>query len=296
MAGLTHAAAYSPRHADVAPTAVRLTARSIEKPWGRTDLAPWAEHPGGRAIGEIAYDAPGERELLIKALFTAERLSVQVHPDDAQARRLGLPRGKDEAWVVLAAERDAAIGLGLTETMDNATLAAAARDGSIEGKLAWHACRAGDVFFAPAGTIHAIGAGIVLIEVQQNLDLTYRLFDYGRDRELHVEAAVAAADARPWHAAQEARALGGGRHSLVEGPSFVLERWRGEGLMRLAPPRDRPVWLTIVAGNGAVNGEACGAGEVWLADATCEWRFQGTAEVLLAYPGAGIAPGAWTHA
>ncbi len=275
--------------------AIRLTAQAAEKPWGRRDLAPWSSAPVAAPVGEMIYAPPGgdDAELLVKLLFTGARLSVQVHPDAATARAAGHRRGKDEAWLILAAAPDAVIGLGLRERLTPDALAAAARDGSIEGLLDWRPCRAGDMLFAPAGTIHAIGAGITLIEVQQNLDLTYRLFDYGRARALHVDAAVAVADAAPWQAAPGPRPLGDGRTAMVEGPSFVIERVRAGGQARLQPVAGRPVTLVIIEGNGRIDGQRCAGGEVWCVEAGCEVAFDRPGDMLVTYPGAGIAAGLW---
>ncbi len=184
-----------------APGPQRLQPQAHAKAWGRRGVSPWGLGLTGAAltIGEIHHAQPGhdDPELLVKTLFTGERLSIQVHPDCVAAARLGLKRGKDEAWVVLAAEPGAVIGLGLAEAMDADTLRAAAIDGSIVERLLWHACAPGDVFFTPAGTIHAIGAGVTLFEVQQNNDITWRLYDYGRNRGLHL-------DTGPWNAATDA--------------------------------------------------------------------------------------------
>ena len=275
--------------------ATKLTAHVAPKPWGRRDLVPWSDLVCDVPVGEMIYDPPGgdTAELLVKALFTGERLSIQVHPDDAAARAAGHRRGKDEAWLVLAAEPGATIGIGLKRPLGPAALAAAACDGSIEALLDWKPCRAGDMFFAPAGTIHAIGGGITLIEVQQNLDLTYRLFDYGRPRELHLDAAVAVADAAPWQCGRAPRPLGDGRAALVEGPSFVVERVRCNGTGMLQPLPGRPVTMIILTGQGRLDGARCGGGEVWVADAGCDVSFDTAADVLLAYPGAAVAPGLW---
>ncbi|TRW18080.1 class I mannose-6-phosphate isomerase [Glacieibacterium frigidum] len=275
--------------------ATKLNPKAVAKPWGRRDLAPWSALRG-TAIGELIYDGGAEAPLLLKTLFTAERLSVQVHPDDATAQAMGLPRGKDEAWIILAAEPGATIALGLRTAVSRDELAAAACDGSIEALLDWRPVQAGDVFFSPAGTIHAIGAGLTLVEVQQNLDLTYRLFDYGRDRSLHVGDGVAAAQPGPWHWQHVSRSLGEGRRSLVEGPSFVIERVATNGRATLNPPAGRATWLAIIGGAGRIDGAPCRAGEVWLAETGTDIEFDGDGDVLLAYPGAGIAPGLWAAA
>ncbi|MGJ8537122.1 MAG: class I mannose-6-phosphate isomerase, partial [Parasphingopyxis sp.] len=185
-------------------TAVRLTTRTIEKVWGRHRLGLGFDDvpPGGEPVGEIWFETPdgSAPELLVKYLFTSAKLSVQVHPDDEQARASGHARGKEECWLILDAEPEATIGIGLTETIDSTALRAAALDGSIEGLLDWKPVASGDFFYLTAGTIHAIGAGVTLLEVQQNIDLTYRLYDYGRPRALHLDDAVDVAVRSPWSA------------------------------------------------------------------------------------------------
>jgi mannose-6-phosphate isomerase len=248
--------------------AIRLIPRRIEKPWGRHILWPGFDDPEPEApsIGEIAFDGGDDPELLIKYLFTSEKLSIQVHPDDAAAQASGYPRGKDEAWVVLAAEPDSTIGLGLTHSVSTDALCAAALDGSIETLLVWKPVRAGDVIYSPAGTIHAIGAGITLIEVQQNLDLTYRLYDYGRPRELHLDAGVAVSHPQPFVIANGAREEATGREILAEGGKFTLERWTWHGERTLRLPSGIKGWLIPVTGSGLINGEAWKAGECWLVE------------------------------
>lgn len=277
-------------------TATKLMPSAVRKPWGRRDLSPWHAAPAPVPVGEMVYDGGGDSPLLIKALFTAERLSVQVHPDDAAAQALGLPRGKDEAWIILAAEPGATIGLGLRRSVSHDELSVAAQDGSIEDLVDWRPASPGDVFYAPAGTIHAIGAGLTLIEVQQNLDLTYRLFDYGRPRALHLGNGLAVAAREPWQPQAATRALAPGRHVLVEGPSFVVERVISNGCGWVDPAPGRSTWLAILAGNGRIGGAACSAGEVWLVDARSTVDFDGEGEMLLAYPGSDIGPGVWAAA
>lgn len=273
--------------------ATKLTARAAEKPWGRRDLSPWSALAPAVPVGEMIYTPPGgdDTELLIKALFTDARLSVQVHPTADVARAAGHRRGKDEAWIILSAEAGAEIGLGLNRQLTPGALAAAAADGSIADLLVWHPVSPGDVLFAPAGTIHAIGAGITLIEIQQNLDLTYRLFDYGRARPLQLDAAVAVADAAPWQRPPAPRHIVDGRVALVEGDSFVIERVRLHGRVRLQPQAGRPLTVVLLSGRGHVGGQRCGGGEVWQVEAGCDIGFDAPGELLLAYPGAGIAPG-----
>jgi mannose-6-phosphate isomerase len=187
-----HEEAQLTERATAHPQSVPLETRMIEKPWGRTRLpAPFTN--GGRGkIGEIWFEHPDRDDLplLVKYIFTSEKLSIQVHPDDAQARKRGFQNGKTECWYVLEAEPDSRLGLGLKSELSSADIRSAALDGSIEELMDWKPVRAGDCILVPAGTIHAIGAGIALLEFQQNIDLTYRLYDYGRPRELHLDDAV----------------------------------------------------------------------------------------------------------
>ena len=158
----------------------------VRKPWGVSDLHPWSSIDGsGDAVGELWFQRADKNApipaLLLKLLFTSEPLSIQVHPDDAFARSIGLPNGKTEAWYILSAAPDARVGVGLKRRLTPQELRAAITDGSIADLVQWRPVAKGDIIFIPAGTIHAIGAGIVLAEIQQRSDATFRLFDYGRD-------------------------------------------------------------------------------------------------------------------
>lgn len=269
--------------------AISLKTRRVEKPWGRMHLWPGFADPaaGSSPIGEIWFEAPAGMadDLLVKYLFTSERLSVQVHPDDVRARAAGFRSGKDEAWVVLAAEPDATIALGTHAPVAGDRLRAAAIDGSIEQLLDWKPVKAGDVFYSPAGTVHAIGAGITLIEVQQNVDLTYRLYDYGRPRELHLEAGVAVADARPFVAPAAPGMIAPGRDILVEGPKFVLERRRG-GDHDLALAGRQVAWLVPIVGHGQADGVHWQAGDCLMLSQHCRITASSEADLLIAYSGA----------
>jgi len=192
----------------------------IPKPWGSPDLLPWsgAGDPGV-PIGELWFQrgdkqAP-EPALLLKLLFTEEALSIQVHPDDAAAHAMGLPRGKTEAWYILSAAPGATVGIGLKTTVATEQLRAAVADGSIAELVAWHKPVAGDVIAVAAGTVHAIGAGLVLAEIQQRSDTTFRLFDHGRARELHIEQGVAVAHGGPAQRTEPVRRLSDVRTVLV---------------------------------------------------------------------------------
>ncbi|MDG2535028.1 class I mannose-6-phosphate isomerase [Sphingomonas sp. HITSZ_GF] len=269
-------------------TATLLATHRVEKPWGRHTLWPGFADPapGGEPVGEIWFQTPGNDspDLLIKYLFTSEKLSVQVHPDDAQARAAGYPRGKDECWVVLAAEPDATIGLGTIRPVPSDELRTASLDGSVEHLLDWKPVKAGDFIYSPARTVHAIGAGVTVIEIQQNVDLTYRLYDYGRPRELHLEEAVAAADAKPFEPAPAPANQSNERKILVEGPKFVVERLPG-GHHRIELPEGTPGWFVPVTGRGVADGVPWQAGECLLLDGMCEIEAEMGSDLLFAYPG-----------
>jgi mannose-6-phosphate isomerase len=267
----------------------RLIRRHVERIWGVRDLPPGfaPPEPAQEPIGEIWFEDPAgaPQDLLVKYLFTTERLSVQVHPGDIEAQAIGHRSGKDEAWYILSAEPGAVIGLGLTRAVSTVELRAAALDGGIEHLLDWRPVRAGETFYSPAGTIHAIGGGLALIEIQQNLDLTYRLYDYGRPRELHVEAALAVARPGPWSPPFAPVAHGRGREILAAGASFVLERWTGGGRVR------GDMLIVPIATAGAIDGASLEAGQVW-------WVEGGAAiespDALVAYAGGGVRDDALT--
>ena len=245
---------------------IRLTPSLREKVWGKTRLEPWfpdAERPVGEAwylTSGAGGLATGDLPLLVKLIFTSERLSVQVHPEDGEAG----PRGKTEMWHILDAEPGAAIALGFRRPITRQRLLEAARTGEIEQLINWIPVSAGETYFTPAHTVHAIGGGIVLCEIQQNSDVTYRLWDYGRPRPLHVEEAVAIADLGVHPGAARAKPISEGCDELVRCRHFVTE------LVRLAPeiphtptPEQCQIWI-CVAGRGAIEGEPFQPGEAWL--------------------------------
>jgi mannose-6-phosphate isomerase len=244
-----------------------LPTRMVAKPWGKDVLPAPFVAPKGERIGEVWFEPPPELPgLLVKYIFTSEKLSVQVHPSDAQTLAAGLgEQGKEECWLVIDAEPGAALGIGFRETLDHAAMRAAARDCSIEDLLEWHPVQPGDFFHIPANTVHAIGAGVSLIEVQQNSDITYRLYDYGRPRELHLDAGIAVAHGAPHPAELRRRLPQGGAETLVEGPLFRLDRLAGtpsdevaarySGKPLLAIPLDGPVSIageTVAPGGCAL--------------------------------------------
>lgn len=193
--------------------------------WGYRDLRPWYDHVAtGNPIGEVwltgdeclvatgphagkklsqmfhefhefllgAGAQSPDSPLLIKVLFAHEKLSVQVHPDDKMAQKYGDPRGKTECWYALAAEPEARVALGIRPGVTLEQIKAGIHDGTLEESLNVFTVAAGDLIFVDAGTVHAIWPGSILLETQQNCDLTYRMYDYGRPRELHIDKSLEA--------------------------------------------------------------------------------------------------------
>ena len=247
-----------------------LTPHLAERVWGGSLLGDgigeaWdlSVHPNGhssvasgpdkgRTLAEVVAERPddfgGGIDLLAKRLDCAANLSVQVHP------RTGDP--KTEAWVVLDAEPGAGVYLGFAGRPDEARVRAAALDGTLGELMAFHELAVGDAVFVPAGTVHAIGAGLVLFELQQSSDTTYRLFDWGRTgRELHLDDGLGCADLAPPPEPQVPSILDDGSERLVECPFFHIDRL-GEGLA-VADPGGR--WVAVLATSGAAR-----AGDVTL--------------------------------
>jgi mannose-6-phosphate isomerase len=228
----------------------RLTPSLRPKVWGRKRLSPWfpdADEP----IGEVWYEANCELPLLVKLLFTSERLSIQVHPDDGEDG----PRGKTEMWHILEAEPGAQIALGFREPITRERMIEAAQTGEIERLVRWFPVHPGETYVTPAHTVHAIGAGIVLCEIQQNSDVTYRLYDYGRPRELHLAQAAAVADlgVHPGRTLDEE----------VRTKHFVTSLVEIKASDELRTECDEcDLWI-VLEGEGTIDGEPYRAGEVW---------------------------------
>ena len=199
----------------------KLATRVVAKPWGRCGIDPLFGVPDDVQVGEIWFEPPEDRPLdvMAKYLFTTERLSIQVHPDDSTARQRGYPRGKDECWIVLDVAEDAELGIGTVRDASRAEVIDAARDGTIVDLLDWRRPSKGDFIYNPAGTIHALGPGLTVLEIQQAVDLTYRLYDYGRPRELHLDESSDVVEARP-HAHPLDGSVGNSSRILVDGPHF----------------------------------------------------------------------------
>lgn len=230
--------------------ATKLGTSFHAKVWGSPHTAPW--FPNFDATGLAATDKLGEvwftsdppPPLLIKFIFTTERLSVQVHP--------GGVSGKTEMWHILRADPGASIGAGFIEELSPERLRESSLSGEIEHLLKWWPAKPGDTYFIPAGTVHAIGGGVALCEIQQYSDVTYRLYDYGRPRELHLEQGLPISHLGPHP----------GPQSLpVCCEYFETDRVSVSG--RATVEGDLAV---IVSGHGTIAGQACMLGETWRLD------------------------------
>lgn len=261
----------------------RLKPWFSERVWGKRDLRPWYESTGtdelvgeawltgpdsvvetgelaGRPLGLVAEEfgeellgvaGGGEFPLLVKILFPNDKLSVQVHPDDRQAQAMGQPRGKTECWYVLEAEPGAAVALGLKAGSSTASVEAAISDGTLEELLVQVPVVKGDMVFVDAGTVHAIGPGVVLLETQQTSDTTFRMFDYGRPRELHVKQGLAVTKFKT-RAGKVAPRPMDGFVRLIEEQYFTVDRFDLEEMEEIRLPVIGPVCLVGLAGTVAV--------------------------------------------
>ena len=261
---------------------MKLAKHLVEKPWGRTDVPAEFGTLSGLRVGEIWYGAETEAPLpiLVKWLFTSQRLSIQVHPNDAQAQARGMTSGKEECWYVVDAEPGAVIGIGTKRPLTSEELYAASLSGEIEGLMDWKKVAAGDYFYIPAGTVHAIGAGITLVEVQQYADITYRLYDYGRDRELHLDDGVEVSSAIPYMDARSGRASLGTQ--LFDGPHFQL--WYVSDIEDVvALPHSGNIWITPLSGHIETDGDVAAKGDCIVVFGKAKVTFSSDAAALVAF-------------
>jgi mannose-6-phosphate isomerase len=211
---------------------------------------------GERVVGETA-PYKDRFPLLTKFLFPREKLSVQVHPDDAGAARLGLPNGKTECWYVMRSLPGATVGVGLKPGTSPEQFVKTVQDGgAAEDLLQWLDARPGEMFYIGGGTVHAIGPNSILIETQQNSDTTFRLYDYGRPRQLHIEQGLSAMSRNPV-AGRVRRMSGAGHDVLVASPCFVVERYKASS--ELTIDSDGAAAQVLVAAEGSAAVECDGA-------------------------------------
>lgn len=272
--------------------AEQASAQLVCKPWGSTNLRPWSnvEHDGV-PIGELWFqrtdkNAP-DPALLLKLLFTTQPLSIQVHPNDAFAQSIGLANGKTEAWYILSAAPHAEVAIGLKRLIASTELRAAIADGSVVDMVQWRPVQRGDVYSVSAGTVHAIGAGIVLVEIQQRSDATFRIFDYERQRDLHVENAVAVADLGPAEEQSPPEELSDSRTALIASQYFVLEKISLPPGSRWALHARRETWMLVLEGGGRIGITDVSMGDVMFVEAERVDIQVGPdgLDGLLAYPG-----------
>jgi len=241
-----------------------LTPSLREKIWGATETSPWFPRSGLR-IGEVWFLS--EREplpILVKFIFTSDKLSVQVHPDDAYGQAHENSPGKTEMWHVLRAEPGAAIAVGLQREISREALREAAVSGEIESLLNWIPVQPGDTIFVPARTIHAIGAGIALCEIQQQSDVTYRIYDYGRARELHLDRGIEVASLSTHPGKSVPSPLAQGEWRLAACPYFVTDLIELASPRRFSPAGRRSQILTVLEGSGNLGSSPFGPGQAWL--------------------------------
>jgi mannose-6-phosphate isomerase len=240
----------------------RLDIDVHDKIWGTPDTEPWYRNPEHREVGEIWFRASDAVRILVKLLFTSDKLSIQVHPQDAYAREHHDSAGKTEMWHILRAKPDAKIALGVKEPLSRERLREAANTGEIVELLDWIPARRGDTFFVPAGTIHAIGGGLALCEVQQHSDITYRLYDYGRRRELHIDHAVEVSHLEPQEGMIKSELL-------IECPYFRTERLVVGGSSLTAAPAMNTLYIAL-EGEGLFGHQPFRAGDAWEIEAGAE--------------------------
>jgi mannose-6-phosphate isomerase len=282
-----------------------------ERVWGKTSLAPlFPDHPRpsnrpdnasigevwfsfrdnptflGKQLGEVLAENPeflgtgadpahpGICPILVKLLFTSERLSVQVHPGDQYARTHHASPGKTEAWYVLDAQPPGEIAAGFREQLTPQRFKDSIASGEIENLLDWRRVAAGDLIFVPAGTVHAIGAGLTICEIQQNSDITYRLYDYGRQRELHVEHGMNVAHLRPHDDAAAPIPLADGRDELAKSDYFRIERLKPKKSIQIQDGQPHYSILTCLKGEGTVDGQPAQAGKAFFVPAATSCAVQ----------------------
>ena len=270
----------------------RIDPKFVERVWGIRDLRPWYDcvaekdpigevwltgdecmiatgpHKGeklGALFAEehdalVGADTPPGSPLLIKVIFAREKLSVQVHPDDKMAQKYGEPRGKTECWYVLAAEPGARVAAGLKSGTTIGQIREEIAAGTLESSLNAIPVTRGDIVFIDAGTVHAIWPGSILLETQQNSDTTYRMFDYGRPRELHIEKSLEATKLKT-HAGKIAPRQLADRTVLIDVEYFRVERIAVAGSRSSESLRredEKPGLAYLFAASGA--GRLAGAG------------------------------------
>jgi mannose-6-phosphate isomerase len=305
---------------DLSPIYSRRFDEKIGESWLTGDHCKIQNGPlAGKSLAEVASqfkrrlvgDAPADESrfpLLAKFLFPHEKLSVQVHPDDDDARALGEPWGKTECWYVAHAMPDAGIGLGLKAGTTRAQFEKAIYENRAEELLNWITLAAGDMIYVAGGTVHTLGPGAIIVETQQQSDTTFRLYDYGRPRELHLEHGLrvikeqtASGKVRP-QALSKSGMNGNRVLRLVESPYFSVERLELHGEHKFdfaAEEKSSAQILVGIEGSATLTATACepvkfGKGEAVVVPASIpQFKVQPEGEVqfLRSYvPGKSLPP------
>jgi mannose-6-phosphate isomerase len=295
-----------------------------ERIWGRKSLAPYfTSSPDKERIGEVWFtfkdnptslgkplgelltadpgvlgsavndNFPNVCPLLVKLIFTTERLSVQVHPDDEYAHEHHNCLGKTEAWYVIEAQPEGEVAIGFKEPLTPERFQESIHSGEIESLLEWRKVKPGDVVFTPAGTVHAIGAGLTVCEIQENSDITYRLYDYRRPRELHLEHGIKVSRLEPHDCESEPIAITPWRDSLLHCDYFRIERLRPQAPLQISPSADFYLVLICLKGEGTFAGGPFAAGRAWFVPAGCaSFSIDGAgSEWILTYTAKDLLPG-----
>jgi mannose-6-phosphate isomerase len=215
--------------------------RVANGPLAGQTLRDLAAEYGAALTGEASPQA-SRFPLLIKFLYPRQKLSVQVHPDDDGARLVGEACGKTECWYVARAIKGAQVGLGLRPGINREMFRRAIEANQAEHMLNWIDVHTGEMIYVDAGTVHAVGPDSIILETQQNCDITYRLYDYGRPRELHLDLGMAAIE-EDTHAGRVEPHAGEDHEVLVSSPCFVVEKHKVE----------RPVTLNAELGQSSVQ-------------------------------------------
>ena len=242
---------------------VRIEPVFLDKIWGSTRVEPWFPSTT-RKIGEVWFPCEREIPLLVKFIFTEEALSVQVHPPDDCARAHENSAGKTEMWHILRADPGARLALGFKEPLSPQRLRETALSGEIEQLLNWIDVKPGQSFLVEAGTVHAIGGGIALCEIQQFSDVTYRLYDYGRPRELHLDKAIQVAQTGMHPGPRQPVPSIDGWNLLAESRYFRTEARAVDKPWQYRGQPDGPQLLIVLEGQGQVDAQPFAAGQAWL--------------------------------
>lgn len=261
----------------------RLEIKTVEKVWGMDNLpAPFTRDNQSARIGEIWFQpSTAMTELLVKYLFTNEKLSVQVHPN-GEASPTGC--GKEECWLILDAQPGAKLAVGFVREVSADEMRAAALDGTIEDLLHWREVSSGDFFYIPAGTVHALGAGLTLLEVQENTDITYRLYDYGRPRELHLDEGLAVSKGQPYPDDLSQTVPSDQEILLVDGPQLTLAQVIGQPSQDIESRFAGPVQVMPLSGSVMIGDSMIEPGQSALADTLRDVAFQENARTMIARP------------